>query len=104
MPLGCTTHDVTPDRLESVPDLAGLPVVGMCNSQFIVHAHRFRKVGCPLVWANCMTFLFEHEAVFCRARPGRRVRFQSEFQRESSNRNSWNWATARSGPPDSRRI
>ena len=80
--LGCTTHDVTPDRLESVAELPGSPVVGMCNSQFIAHAHRFRQLGCPLVWANCMTFLFEHERqCFAEHGPADAYVFQSQFQR-----------------------
>lgn len=80
--LGCTTHDVTPDRLESIDELPGSPVVGMCNSQFIAHAHRFRRLGCPLVWANCMTFLFDHERqCFAEHGPADAYVFQSQFQR-----------------------
>ena len=80
--LGCTTHDVTPDQLDTIAELPGTPVVGMCNSQFIAHAHRFRQLGCPLVWANCMTFLFDHERqCFAEHGPADAYVFQSQFQR-----------------------
>ncbi len=44
--LGCTTHFTSPEDLERVPGLAGSPVVGLCNSQFIICAPRFRALGC----------------------------------------------------------
>ncbi len=59
--LGCRTHVVGPDQLDRVPNLPGSPVVSFCNSQFISHAEQFRDLGCPLIWANCMTFMFDHE-------------------------------------------
>lgn len=80
--LGCTTHVVGPDQLDRVPNLAGSPVVSFCNSQFIAHAERFRELGCPLIWANCMTFMFEHEReCFAKIGPADAYVFQSEFQR-----------------------
>ena len=80
--LGCTTHAVGPSELDQVPELAGSPVVGFCNSQFIAHAHSFRELGCPLVWVNCMTFMFEHEReCFRKIGPADAYVFQSEFQR-----------------------
>lgn len=80
--LGCTTHAVSPSELDQVPELAGSPVVGFCNSQFIAHAGRFRELGCPLVWVNCMTFMFEHEReCFRKIGPADAYVFQSEFQR-----------------------
>ncbi len=80
--LGCKTHHVRPEDLERVPGLAGSPVVGMCNQQFTENAHRFRALGCPLVWVNCMTFLFEHEKrSFARSGLPDAFVFQSEFQR-----------------------
>ncbi|CAN5457809.1 hypothetical protein BH11PLA2_BH11PLA2_28970 [soil metagenome] len=82
--LGCTTHRTQPDRIESVPGLAGSPVVGFCNAEFLVHAHRFRALGCPLVWVNCMTFLFEREMRFYAEHgPFDAQVFQSEFQRNA---------------------
>jgi glycosyltransferase involved in cell wall biosynthesis len=80
--LGCETHHVHPDELASVPGLAGSPVVSFCNREFIAHAPQFRELGCPLVWANCMTFLFDHEKqLFADHGPAEAFVFQSEFQR-----------------------
>ena len=80
--LGCTTHAVSPSELDHVPDLPSSPVVSFCNSQFIAHAERFRELGCPLVWANCMTFMFDHEReCFGKIGPADAYVFQSEFQR-----------------------
>lgn len=81
--LGCVTHPTRPDDLERVPGLAGSPVVAFCNGEFLTHAHRFRALGCPLVWTNCMTFLFDHEKkAFADHGPADAFVFQSEFQRK----------------------
>ena len=81
--IGCVTHQTRPDDLERVPGLAGSPVVGFCNAEFLAHAHRFRAMGCPIVWANCMTFLFDHERkAFAEHGPANAFVFQSEFQRQ----------------------
>jgi hypothetical protein len=80
--LGCITHRVRPDDLEHVPGLAGTPVVGMCNSVFLEVAHRLRAIGCPIIWVNCMTFMFEHEKrFFAQHGPVDAMVYQSEFQR-----------------------
>lgn len=80
--IGCTTHSVRPEDLDWVDGLAGSPVVGMCNSEFMAQAHRFRAMECPIVWVNCMTFLFEHERkFFAEHGPADAMVFQSEFQR-----------------------
>lgn len=80
--LGCKTHATGPEQLESIEELPGSIVVGMCNRQFILHGPRFRELGCKLVWANCMTFMFEHERqFFARCGPADAYVFQSEFQR-----------------------
>lgn len=80
--LGCTTHAVRPDQLDRVPGLPGSPVVGMCNAEFLAHAHRFRALDCPIVWVNCMTFLFDHEKrFFAEHGPADAFVYQSEFQR-----------------------
>ncbi len=80
--LGCTTHHTSADELERVPGLAGSPVVGMCNSEFIRNAQRFRALGCPIVWVNCMTFMFSHESDFFRQHgPADAMVYQSDFQR-----------------------
>lgn len=81
--LGYTTHHATADTLEQVPGLAGAPVVGFCNSEFIRHAHRFRALGCPIVWVNCMTFMFPHEKeFFAKHGPADAMVYQSQFQRD----------------------
>ncbi|QDT14242.1 glycosyltransferase [Alienimonas californiensis] len=80
--LGFTTHSAAPEDLEAVPGLAGAPAVGFCNDQFLAHAHRLRALGCPIVWVNCMTFLFEHERRFFQEHgPADAMVYQSEFQR-----------------------
>lgn len=80
--LGCTTHRIEPHQLETVPGLAGAPVVSFCNREFIALVPRLRALGCPLVWANCMTFLFDHEReCFAEHGPADAYLFQSEFQR-----------------------
>jgi hypothetical protein len=80
--LGCTTHRTRPEDLECVPGLPGMPVVSMCNGEFMIHAHRFRKLGCPIVWVNCMTFMFEHEKrFFAEHGPAEAMVYQSDFQR-----------------------
>ncbi len=82
--IGRTTHLTRPDELESVPGLAGSPAIGFCNAEFLAHAHRLRKIGCPVVWVNCMTFLFDREKRFYAEHgPFDAQVFQSEFQRMS---------------------
>ena len=80
--LGFATHQVPPGELERIPGLAGAPVVGFCNGEFIALAPRLRALGCPLVWVNCMTFLFEHEKRFFKEHgQADAMVYQSEFQR-----------------------
>lgn len=80
--LGCRTHIATPETLHRIDELPGSIAVSFCNSEFIKYSHRFRELGCPLVWANCMTFLFEHERRFMLDHgPADAYLFQSEFQR-----------------------
>ncbi len=80
--LGCVTHSVMPEDMERVEGLAGRPVVSMCNGEFLRHAHRFRAMGCPILWANCMTFLFDQEKrFFADHGPFEAMIYQSQFQR-----------------------
>lgn len=62
--IGCFTHEVKPEVLHTIDDLAGSIVVSFCNSEFLVHSRRLRELSCQLVWANCMTFLFDREKEF----------------------------------------
>lgn len=81
--IGCLTHEVSPDKLATVPGLAQSIVVSFCNSEFPAQATRFRELGCRMIWVNCMTFLFEQERRFY-AEQGLfdAFVFQSEFQRQ----------------------
>lgn len=79
--IGCPTVETQPDRMSEVKNLAGSIVVSFCNSEFLVHARRFREVNCKLVWANCMTFLFELEKRFYADDLFDAFVFQSEFQK-----------------------
>ena len=49
--------------LESIPNLPESICVGYCDNDFLLSAVRLRRLGCRLVWANCMTWLFPHEAM-----------------------------------------
>jgi len=80
--LGCTTHEAGPQTLGEVPGLAGSTVVSFCNGAFLDSAAQLRELGCRLVWANCMTWLFDAERRFYReCGPFDAFMFQSEFQR-----------------------
>lgn len=80
--IGCETCHVKPESLETVPDLPGAITVGFCNAEYILHAHRLRKMGCKIVWVNCMTFMFPHEVKFFTEHgPADAMVYQSEFQR-----------------------
>ncbi len=80
--LGCVTHQVTPDALSQVPGLAGSIVVGFCNDALLTFAARLRQLDCKIVWANCMTWLFDAEKRFYADHgPFDAYMFQSEFQR-----------------------
>lgn len=82
--LGCVTHTTTPDRLHEVDELPGSVVVSFCNAAFLEIAPRLREMQCPLVWSNCMTWLFDAERKFYReSSPFDAHMFQSEFQRRS---------------------
>ena len=80
--IGCTTHHVARDKLAGVPGLAGSIAVGMCNSNYLTVLAELRRLGCKIVWVNCMTFLFDSEkTAFRRHGPADAYVFQSEFQR-----------------------
>jgi hypothetical protein len=80
--IGCTTHKATPDTLSDVPGLPGSIVIGMCNKHALAMLPRLRAMSCPLVWVNCMTFLFPQEKQLFREHgPADAFVFQSEFQR-----------------------
>jgi glycosyltransferase involved in cell wall biosynthesis len=59
--LGYPTITTTPDKLADVPGLKGSIVVSFCNSQFLAHVDRFRDLGCRIIWAGCMCWLFDAE-------------------------------------------
>ncbi len=79
---GCRVASPTPGRLAEVPDLPGATVVSFCNSRFLRHADKFRKLGCRIVWVNCMTWLSAEERLFSRRHgPFDAYVFQSRYQR-----------------------
>jgi len=80
--IGATTYEVDPSKLAEVPGLAGSPVVSFCNGEFLLHAGKFRELGCPIVWANCMTWIFPKEIEhYERHGAFEAYMFQSAFQR-----------------------
>jgi glycosyltransferase involved in cell wall biosynthesis len=79
---GVPTHEVSQRELASTPQLPGSVCVSFCNARFLEIAPQLRTLGCPLVWVNCMTWIFPQERLLydrhglCDA-----MVFQSEFQR-----------------------
>lgn len=60
--IGCTVHQPKgPKQLLDVPGLCGSVVVSFCNGAFLENAERLRQAGCKMIWANCMTWLFDAE-------------------------------------------
>jgi len=81
--IGCRTVESLPERLHTVPGLAGSVVVAMCNTRFLAVAERFRRLGCRIVWVGCMNWLFPRERLHYREHgPFDRHVFQSRFQRD----------------------
>jgi hypothetical protein len=79
--IGCRTIRSRPDRLNGVPGLQGGTIVSFCNSKFLLHAGRFRELGCRIIWVGCMTWMFAEERKHYRRRgPFDRYVFQSEHQ------------------------
>jgi len=84
--IGCHTHRVNPNReeLEAIEGLAGGIVVSFCNGNFLQEADQFRELGCRIVWANCMNWMFaqekRHYSLFG---PFEAYMFQSEHQRNT---------------------
>ncbi|MFO0900419.1 MAG: glycosyltransferase [Pirellulales bacterium] len=83
--LGLRTCEIEgPAELASVPGLADAIVVSFCNDEFLRRAGDLRALGCRLVWANCMTWIFtEEERHYEQYGPFDAHVFQSRFQREN---------------------
>lgn len=80
--LGYPTIETTPEKLQDVPGLKGSTVVSFCNSQFLAQADKFRDLGCRIVWAGCMCWLFDAERRHYERRgPFDAYIFQSDYQR-----------------------
>ena len=80
--IGCITDCVAPDDLEKIPGLAGAITAGFCNSEYIMQGPRLRKLGCKIIWVNCMTFMFDYERRFFEEfGPADAMIYQSDFQR-----------------------
>jgi glycosyltransferase involved in cell wall biosynthesis len=82
--IGCRTVETDADHLSTVPGLPGSIVVSMCNSRFLAIAERVRDLGCKIVWAGCMNWLFPAERLHYRKCGvfDRHV-FQSRYQQEA---------------------
>ena len=81
--IGCTTHVLQREDLNSVEKLAGSIVVSFCNSEFLTNVDQLRAMSCRLVWANCMTWLFDEEKkLYAESGVFDAYMFQSEFQRD----------------------
>ena len=81
--IGCRTVECPPEKLDTVPGLAGGVVVSFCNREFLAAAHRFRDLGCRTIWLSCMNWLFPDERLhYRRYGPFDRHVFQSRYQRE----------------------
>jgi hypothetical protein len=80
--IGCVTHEVRINHLESVHGLRDAITVGFCNGYYIDLVPRLQAIGCKIVWLNCMTFLFENERrCFEKNGTPNAMIYQSEFQR-----------------------
>lgn len=80
--IGAVTHHVPAADLEKAPGPAGSVVVAMCNGNLWGVYGRLRKLGCRVVWVNCMTFLFPDERRATQEHgPADAYVFQSQFQR-----------------------
>ncbi|NLX97376.1 MAG: glycosyltransferase [Rhodopirellula sp.] len=79
--VGCRVVSARPDRLADVPGLPGAVTVSFCNSRFLRHAEEFRRLGCRIVWVNCMNWLFAEERLHYRRHgPFDAYVFQSRYQ------------------------
>lgn len=79
--VGCRVVSARPDRLADVPGLPGAVTVSFCNSRFLHHAEEFRRLGCRIVWVNCMNWLFAEERLHYRRHgPFDAYVFQSRYQ------------------------
>ena len=62
--IGCVTHESPEgdrDALAAVGGLPGATVVSFCNDRFLAAASTYRRLGCKIVWVNCMNWLFPAE-------------------------------------------
>lgn len=65
-------------------DLPGGIVCGFCSNDFLAYAAAFRSLGCKLVWANCMTWMFPTELrLYGNIGPFDAYVFQSRFQQDT---------------------
>lgn len=79
--IGCRTIRCSPSKLEEIPGLSKGVVVSFCNAEFLKVAGRVRELGCPVIWVNCMTWLFRREmAHYHQYGPFHAYVFQSHFQ------------------------
>jgi glycosyltransferase involved in cell wall biosynthesis len=85
--IGCVTHHIKKDGLENFKPLHGAVVIGMCNQNVYHSWTRLKRMGCKVIWINCMTFMFPAEKANFSAHgmPAAFI-FQSAFQRDELER------------------
>ncbi len=59
--IGCRTLSLEPGELAECSELRQKTVVAFCNRVFLQQASVLRRLGCRLVWAGCMNWLFPAE-------------------------------------------
>ena len=88
--IGVQSHLLAREELATFRGLSGSICIGFCNSEFLDIAPTLRKLGCPLVWINCMTWFFEQERhIYDRMGTMDAYVYQSEFQRDLLESELW---------------
>lgn len=82
--IGCKITEAKAEELSAVDGLKDSIVISMCNSNFIAMADVYRKLGCRIIWVNCMTFSYPPELKHYQTygKPFEVYVFQSEWQRK----------------------
>ncbi len=79
--LSCRIWVLHPSQLAHCPELAGATMIAFCNRRFLEVAAELRRLGCRLLWAGCMNWLFPQEKkVYAEVGPFDGYLFQSRYQ------------------------
>jgi len=81
--IGVRTLEIEPDQLADATELQGAVVFGSCNHYLIEYAPILRRLGCKLVWQNCMGWILpqarlDHHANGCFDRYVFHCRYQAD--------------------------